>query len=332
MNSSAQFRRLALAIVWQALLASASMGAQFSANLSGPVLGYLFDANAGSLRPVQGILGSSTIGRPVELGFTLSQALTIGPRHVLASADGDPDLLVLDLGASPVSIAAIPGVPARPSLATASSHGTSAALYEATGQRVWIVTGLPRNPAASYVIDLSLVGSITQMGISDDGSVLVFSAEDRGAETLYGWTASSSGARVLMPVVSVGGIAIIENGAAIVADRAANEVYAVWDPGGAAMPQFLAGVRDGVSNPVGVAVSAANRIYIANSGSATIMTLDSSGRLVKSQDCGCAVSGIYALRDSLFRLTNTLDRTVFLLDGGSPEDRILFIPKPESSR
>jgi DNA-binding beta-propeller fold protein YncE len=330
MNPSAQFRRLALAIICPTLLASASIGAQFSANLSGPVLGYLFDANAGSLRPVQGILGSSTIGRPVELGFTLSQALTVGPRHVIASTDGQPDLLVLDLGASPFSITAIPGVPAGPSLAAASLHGTSAALYEAAGHRVWIVSGLPQNPAASYVIDLSMAGSVTQMGISDDGRVLVFSAEDRGAETLYSWTASSSGARMLMPVVSVGGIAMMENGAAIVADRAANEVYAVWDPGGAAMPQFLAGARDGVSIPVGVAVSAANRIYIANSGSATIMTLDSSGRLVKSQDCGCAVSGVHALRDSVFRLTNGLDRTVFLLDGSSSEDRILFVPKPEN--
>jgi len=330
MNPSAQFRRLALAIVCPALLASASIGAQFTANLSGPVLGYLFDASAGSLRPVQGILGSSTIGRPVELGFTLSHALTVDPRHVIASTDSRPDLLVLDLGANPFSIAAIPGVPPRPSLAAASLHGTSAALYEADGHRVWIVTGLPRNPAASYVIDLSSAGSVTQMGISDDGRVLVFSAEDRGAETLYSWTASSSGARMLMPVVSVGGIAMMENGSAIVADRAANEVYAVWDPGGAAMPQFLAGARDGVSIPVGVAVSAANRIYIANSGSATIMTLDSSGRPVKSQDCGCAVSGVFALRDSVFRLTNGLDRTVFLLDGNSPEDRILFIPKPEN--
>ena len=330
MNPSAQLRRLALAIVCPALLASASIGAQFSANLSGPVLGYLFDANAGSLRPVQGILGSSTIGRPVELGFTLSQALTVDPRHVIASTAGLPDLLILDLGASPFSIAAIPGVPAGPSLAAASLHGTAAALYDVAGHSVRIVTGLPQNPAASYVIDLSMTGSITQMGISDDGRVLVFSAEDRGAETLYGWTASSSSARILMPVGSVGGIAMMENGAAIVADRAANEVYAVWDPGGAAMPQFLAGARDGVSIPIGVAVSAANRIYIANSGSATIMTLDSSGRLVKSQDCGCAVSGVHALRDSVFRLTNGLDRTVFLLDASSNEDRILFVPKPEN--
>ena len=331
MNPSAQLRRLALAIVCAALLASASIGAQFSANLSGPVLGYLFDANAGSLRPVQGILGSSTIGRPVELGFTLSQALTVDPRHVIASTDGQPDLLILDLGASPFSIAAIPGVPAGPSLAESSLQGTSAALYDAAGHRVRIVTGLPQNPAASDVIDLSSVGTVTQMAISDDGRVLVFSAEDRGAETLYIWTASSSGARMLMPVVSVGGIAMMGNGAAaIVADRAANEVYAVWDPGGAAMPQFLAGARDGVSIPVGVAVSAANRIYIANSGSATIMTLDSSGRLVKSQDCGCAVSGVHALRDSVFRLTNGLDRTVFLLDASSNEDRILFVPKPEN--
>jgi hypothetical protein len=60
------------------------------------------------------------------------------------------------------------------------------------------------------------------------------------------------------------------------------------------------------------------------------MTLDSSGRVLKAQECRCAVSGLYAFRDSVFRLTSRLDRTVFLLDGSSPEDRILFVPKPEN--
>lgn len=329
MKPSAPARHLALAIMCL-LPASQAIGRQFPGALSGPVVGYMFDAGAGSLRPVQGILGSATIGRPVDLGFALSQALTIGPRHFVASADGSPDLLVLDLGASPFSIAAIPGVPARPSLAAASLRGTSAAAYEAAGRRVWIVTGLPQKPTASYVVDVSLAGSVTNMAISDDGRLLVFSVDDRGAASLYVWTAFSSGARLLMTMGSVGGIALTGNGAAIVADQAANEVFAVLDPGGAATLQFLARARDGVDRPVGVAASAANRIYVANAGSGTVMTLDTSGRVLKSQECRCAVSGLYAFRDSVFRLTSRLDRTVFLLDGSSPEDRILFVPKPEN--
>jgi hypothetical protein len=331
MNSLSSVLRIATVIVCLLLPGFEAAGGQLPMNLTGPSLGYVFDSGSASLRPLLGILGSSIMGKPVEFGFMLSQALTLGPRFVVASTNVHPDLVVLDMGSNPPSMAPIAGVPAAPSLAAASLHGTSAAFYDAGSRRAWIVTGLPHKPAASHTVELSSVGVVTHMAVRDDGQVLVFSANDRREETLYDWTAPT-GARRLMPGVSIGGIAMTGNGAAIVADRGANEVFAVWDAGGAAIRQFLAGVPDGVSLPVGVAVSGAGRIHIANKDSASTMTLDPAGRLLTLQKCDCEVSGLYALSDSVFRLTGALDRTVFLLDATSAEDRILFVPRPENAK
>jgi hypothetical protein len=127
----------------------------------------------------------------------------------------------------------------------------------------------------------------------------------------------------------VGAIAITADRSAIVADRGANEVFAIRDVPGAALRQFLVGPQDGVSAPAGVAVSA-NRIHIANTGTAAILTLDSAGRLLRSQTCACTVWGTQRLKDSVFQLTQGISRTIFLLDANSAEERILFVPRVEN--
>ena len=52
--------------------AEARIGQEKSASeqpISGPVLGYVFDANAASLRPLLGIPGASHVGGPMALPF-----------------------------------------------------------------------------------------------------------------------------------------------------------------------------------------------------------------------------------------------------------------------
>ncbi len=122
------------------------------------------------------------------------------------------------------------------------------------------------------------------------------------------------------------------NGAAIVADPGADEVFAIWDARGAATPQFLAGPREGVSHPVGVAASADNQIYVANAGSGTIMALDANGALLRTHECTCVPSGLHRLMGSLFRLTDGVDRTLYLLDASPAEAHVLFVPPLLSHR
>src|SRR5262245_42424841 len=101
MNPFKPIRRIAAAILCLLFLKSGAAGAQLPLSLNAPTLGYVFDAGSASLRPLLGIPGSSLMGRPVEFGFTLSHALTLGSRFVVASTSVNPDLVVLDMAASP---------------------------------------------------------------------------------------------------------------------------------------------------------------------------------------------------------------------------------------
>jgi len=304
-----------------------AVAGQLPSALAGPVLGFLFNSGTGKMQPLQGMLGNSTMGAPVEIGISISQVLPLGPRQAIASAEESSEILMLDMESSPVSVRAVPEAPARPSQAGASQHGSAAALYYAADRTVLVVTGLPLAPKVSRRVDLSALGlPLTRIAISDDGTVLAFAIAEDGQESLYGWTQDFS-TRYLMSLDSIGGLTVRGDGnAIIVADRRANVVYAVWNARASTVRQLLATSHEGVSEPVGVAVSDRNEIYVANIGSGTVTVLDSLGRVLREKRCNCEISGLAPLRDSLFRLTERLDATIFLLDASSGDDRILFVP------
>jgi hypothetical protein len=315
--------RILIALVSIVLLASAIRAAQFTSSLSGPVVGYVFDRNAAKLRPVRGMLGSATVGEPIELGFGISQALVLDERRFIASTDANGDLLMLTLEGGQISTVAVPEALASPTRSAISLQGTSAAFYYAQKKQVRIAAGLPNEPR--HVATFQLDRPVTQMAVNDDGTLLVFSVAEEEGQAIYVLTASSAIPRFLTSAASVSGISITRNGDAIVTDRAANEVFALWDAAGGAVRKLLADATDGVSSPVGVTVSA-NRIYIANAGS--VLTLDGNGRFLRSLRCNCPVSGLHPLRDSVFRLTDGITQTIFLLDARAAEERILFVPPP----
>ena len=323
---SAPAVRLLAAVTLLALVTAPIVTAQFSSTLSGPVLGYVHDRNAGKVRPVRGILGSATVGAPVEAAPNVSQLLTLDVRHAIVSSDTSPELLALRLDGEPSSTA-IAGIPRNPSRSAASTLGTAAAFYYSDTQQIRIVKGLPREPQDAG--GLQLDRPVTQLAVSDDGTLLVYAIREPEGETLHGWTVSSGSPRYLTSAASVSGIAITRTGDAIVTDRGANEVFAIWDAGGGAVRKLLADTTDGVSDPAGVGVSSANRIYVANGGSSTLLVFESSGRVLKTLPCSCTMAGVYLLRDSVFRLTEGIAKTIFLVDASSADERILFVPPPQ---
>src|SRR5262245_10969807 len=76
--------------------------AQFPLSPSGPILGYVFDVNDRSIKAIAGVIGSSHIGPPVELGFSLTQAAILpGQASAIASSDRSPEVIVVGLETSP---------------------------------------------------------------------------------------------------------------------------------------------------------------------------------------------------------------------------------------
>jgi hypothetical protein len=307
------------------LLAATSAFGQFG-SLSGPVLGYVVDGKTSAVRPVKGILGSATLGEVLDTGVAPSSAAALGPGHAIVSTSTGIELLALSTDASRITRASIPGASANPSRVAISRQATSAAFYYSASQQIQIVTGLPKEPR--YLGAVQTDGPVTQMAVNDDGMLLIYVVGKADEESLYAWTDTTGSPRFLTTTASASGIAITQSGDAIVTDRGTNEVFAIWDAAGGAVRRLLADAHDGVSDPKAVAVSSGNRIYVANAGSAAAMILDGNGRYLKSQSCNCNVSGLVPLRDSVFRLTDRIDQTIFLLDASSPEERIVFVPPP----
>jgi hypothetical protein len=302
---------------------------QFGASLSGPVVGYVFDGHA--LRAIQGVLGSATLGPPLDLGQEIDSAWIIDSRHVIATVVPSRNVVTINLETAPVSINALLDLPANPTTIATSASAVTVAFYYAANRQVWIVTGLPNNPTLLHQADVSgMRGSLTQMAIADNGMLLLYAERDTDIQrdTIYRWTPSSEGRSYVTSANSISALSITPNGAAIVADSGSDELFAIWQPEGAAIRQFLADSRDGISHPGGAAFTT-NRTYVANLGPAEVIVLDLEGRVIGSQFCRCELAGLYRLRDSTFQLTNRLDQSLFILDATSGEAKVVFVPPPK---
>src|SRR5262245_21777072 len=315
-----------LAVLGAILCAAPHAAAQLPSSPSGPILGYVFDGNDGSIKPIAGIIGNSYIGPPVELGFSLTQATILpGQASAIASSDRSADAIVISLETRPVSVQAITGAPSNPSVISISSAGSAAALYYAGAGRMLVVRGLPQNPTVTAAIDVSSVQDpLSRIAVNDDGTsaLLGFSQEDQDA--LYGWT-TGSGLRFSTACSKCGAIPFVGAGS-FVADKGRHEAFLINDGGGGATRLSLAGPTEELSEPVAIAVSSRQEIYIGNAGTGTVVTFDLNGRALRTQSCSCAITDLYPIGDSVFRLTSRLDQTIFLLDAEDADDRIVFVP------
>ncbi|HEX5000692.1 MAG TPA: hypothetical protein VFY29_20885 [Terriglobia bacterium] len=304
--------------------------AQSNSSLSGPIIGYVFNSADGSLRPLRGAVGSATVGPPVNLGFSIKHALDLDGRRFVASTESSPNLVAIRMESGEPQILSLSVPRERYLLASAAAGGNAAAFY-APGGALSIISALKTaSPRIQSVdLDVSGDGAVTHIAISDDGNLLVYAVRYEKSESLYMWAGSDAPARLIGVANSVGGIAITREGAAIVADRGASEVFAINDVRNSAVRQFWADAREGVTDPSSVAVSARNVVYVANVHS--VLTLDSGGRLVRASTCNCVPSGFHAMEDSLFRLTDGVDRTMYLMDTSGVVERFVFVP-PAAAR
>lgn len=314
-----------LAVVCVLPGSAAVLGSRLQVKLSGPILGYVWSNAGGTFRPLQGMLGNATIGAPVDPGLAITQAFAVDGRHFLASTDARTSLVVLNADTEPFAVTPVADAPSYPSLVSVSRKGLAVALYYAPQGQVRIVSGLPSSPKVVYTIDGSPdVKEVVRMAVSDDGNLLIFVVSQPDQDMIYAWT-PASGNKLLTIADRVSDIALMKNGDTIIADEKANQVFSIIDPAGAAARFILADDRNGVSNPASVAVSDANRIYVA-SADGTIMTLDSTGQLLRSLKCSCRPSGLYPISDSVYRLSDQTDRTIYLLKTDAAGDRVVFVP------
>ncbi len=311
--------RCALAVL---LLAGLVPAVPQDAPVTGPVLGYAWDAASLRLRPILGLPGSSILGAPLDIGAAVSDAeVSPNQEYALAvEADSRGVLLVAWTGGR-ASVRPLPGGLQPADRIAISPGGGAAAVYSASGPALYGITGLPASPS---VATWDLPGPLTALAVSDAGDrVLAVSGGllyllARGAEP-----------RPAGPVGADAALAFLQDSPdALVADPARQEVFLLR---GESERLILAGARDGIADPAAIA-AVGRQAWVANRGSNTIVVLDLDGGAPAQIACPCEVAGLQRLRGhAVFRLTGSLRATSYLLEGGPAGSRLWFIPPDAAS-
>ena len=326
-------------------------------SVSLPVLGFVLDP-AGALRPLVGVTGSASIGAPVNLGFGIAQAVTPPNRdYVLAmTADANWPLLLQTSGNTitavgtdlffgpeaqtadcyqPALVDDGPRAKCRRSASgtNGTSHidaialsptGSSAGFYSASTGRIYAVGNLPQSPALSGTFDVASFGTISAFGISDDAQTMVFGVSSGDTGSLF-LIASGQPPRLIGPIHHASAIQFLRNSnGAVIADDLDNTIYTL--SGG--QIYAIAGPGDGISTPVGIAVSNDNqKVFVGNSGSASVTTIGLNGTGTQSVSCDCTLTGLRPTSaDSVFQLTDFSGGPILLFDGNSTTPRTIFVP------
>ncbi len=283
--------RLLLLIAGGAIL----LGAQTP--VGGPSFGFIFDASSRALRPILGIPGASIFGDPVPSGPLTTAALSLRQSVAIVN-DGAWKALGLTEAASTTTV--LPdGLPASARVEV-SENGTAAAFYDKDHRVLSVVAGIGTPSMAARSIDLTaLPGGIAVVAAADDGSLLVSASVPAGGEALV-WMGQDGSTRQLASLQATASILLWNQGAsALVVDRAANQIWKIQDPGGNAAITLLASDADGVSGPVGAALSAdGNQLWIANAGTGAVLGIDLNSRAGVSLSCGFDLKALLPMADS----------------------------------
>jgi hypothetical protein len=264
-----------------ALLAGSALPAlvaeDFAPGLRGPILGYVLDAQAQAIRPVNGIPGSSSLGRPLALPFPVAAA-ALSPRGdfalTVSASDDHTAYLLRNLGGAPnVNYIGIEGAISGADRIFLNADASAAAMLVSDTRQLQVLRGLPDAPRAGPALDLSSIpGTIAALAIASAGSnVLIAASAGHGALYL-----ASAGEQIRPRLIgsfgSPSALTLLNNDQdVIVADVAVNELTLLRNFAGVPESFRLAGVRDGISGPAGLGISAdGTRLYIANGGSRTL--------------------------------------------------------------
>ncbi len=300
-------------------LLPASLPAQ-TGEIKGPVSGYVFDASTHSLRPILGIPGSSLLGDPLALGFDVASAF-VAPRQDAAfvvAADGSLHAFGLNAGAA--AERPVDSLPASPQKVVFSPSGSAAALL--SGGSIAVVKGLPDSPAIAGGLDLPSGTEPDALAISDDGAVLLVSANQAvryyGSFSDLGKLLDSAGS-VLMAFAAGGHDAAI-------ADPSGAGILLFHDLTGATTSEVLATSDDTIAGAAALAFSAdGKRLLVASSPARSVTSFDLAADGRTAIPCECIPKVLSRMGD-LFRLNELGAEPLWLLDPRPSEARVLFVP------
>ena len=256
-------------------LAAAAIATADTARLSGPVLGYVFDSRTRAVRPVNGMPGAAHLGAAVALPFAVSAAaFAPGSEFGVVISDSGEAFLLRDPAAG--AVRPLGGALAGADGIALNARGSAVLLYASEARRLHVVQGLPEAPSFGPILDVSAVpGPIAAVVLTRDASFVLLAAPGG----LWGVEVGPDreGAPRLIARFGAPSAMALVNGDQdlVVADAELNQVSYLRKFAQVAEPFALAGERDGVSGPAGLAVSAdGRRLYLVNAGTRSLDVFD----------------------------------------------------------
>ena len=293
-------------------------------SLDAPVLGYVFDQDTGELRRMDGFLGASSLGAPIDLGFPIMQAVVAPDQKSAIVQDDQGRMLLVNLAVTPPSAVALEGAMAA-DRAMFSPSGRRAALYSSATGRLQLLEVLNGSARLGDEVDsLESIGGWAGFALSDSGTVLAASMSEVGG-ALYMLKPDALPLRV-SSLESLGGLAFFSRSDdAVAADAGANEVLLLRSGAGSWHASPVATVNDFVENPFAVQVTADGRfVALAIAGGVTSIPL--AGGVAQFTDCACAPRALAPLAGgNTFLLTDDTSSPLQVVEVGD-SSRVLFVP------
>jgi hypothetical protein len=322
--------RLLKNIVLLPAVVLAVAGNAWPRQLSGPVLGFMVDESSSMLRIISGVPGATNIGRAMG-GIKLARAAVSRKNdYALAVTKDSHEVILIQTLSGAETVVYLPGVYAGGSGIAISPDESMAAIYSSNDARIQVIRGLPSEPVIQFEADTSAVTAqyLTSMAISAGGEVLAgFSDGNNGSLLLF--SAEFPRGRFMSEAGYPAAIMFsVEGALAVAADRARNQVFLFSDLSSGVSRISLANEADGISDPVGIALSRdASTAYVANAGSNSVSIIRLAGGAVGSLVCDCGVRSMQLMRgDSIFAITDRADEPVVLFVGGELDPHFVYVP------
>lgn len=302
--------------------------------LSGPSLGFVFDSDAKSIRPILGIPGAASLGQSLDLGIAVTKASVSPQEDYVLAFSSDSSLLLVRSENGAISTDTNPNSPGIPDLIAISPAGQSAALFYRQMARVQVLTGLPKSLPAAQTIDISgLPNSLDTLAITDDGQYILAGFPENttpGSQSgeVFVIPVDGTAPRSILTLGHASGITLLNKSRdVLVTDDARSAMYRVADVTSAASPSQVFGADAQINRPFAVQSSLDEQKYFVAAQSGTIAVIDVTGASPVTLQCTCTPTGLHRLNGrTSFQLTETSDGLLWMLDWDPVEPRFLFVP------
>ncbi len=294
-------------------------------SVRGPILGFAVD-DADGVRLIRGMPGAASFSAPVasvrglaawavssERGYILGVPDRAGRLVLLRNLDALPERVELPADAGPGTLIAL------------SPLGSAAAVFDAAGNRLIVFGGLPDHPFPRWRLATdALPGPIQALAVADEGGA-VLAAAGKALVRLR----PAAAWEFVAPLAGSARLAFVPGrDEAVYLDGVALEAALVRFTASGVSLEPLFGGRDGLREPVAVAVGSDARIvYVADAALPGVYAFDLRSHILSTVRSPHEPVTLARLRGArLFRLTTGASGPVYLYDGSRGAPHVAFIP------